>query len=375
MSTPLLKPVCKAEDPEESSETYLAWDWEWGDDLQVGDLLFMDYTNFNYWTFLGNYNDHVAICVNNTPGNETFIQAVSGGVEYINATNGSWMKSTNFLLARLKKPLEEDKMKDLVNWTMKRIGEPYQHWSPFNLTTGTKNETCDGDNNSIGWYCSELAWAAYYNIQIQPRIDIDNNGWDLPPYGVPAVNMGLHIGWLGIFFNISDWIKDNTPLYIFKNEILIDDDINITWKQNASSGFSAGSQVQLYNGSIVNIEDVQVGDIVASYDMRLEQIVPARVTRVICYDSGELTDNLITINNNFQLTANHSLFVNNWWVSAGDVEVGYELLSYSNGEPEMITVDSIERGNHPLANCYALELDSSLGALASYFVNGILVCV
>ncbi|MDH7507045.1 MAG: polymorphic toxin-type HINT domain-containing protein [Candidatus Thermoplasmatota archaeon] len=276
----------------------------------------------------------------------------------------------HFLIARIKNP-PPGAIDEAVRWTSEQKGVPYQHWSLTEWTV-KKNETPYDDPDSIGFYCSELVWAAYYYYPI--RIDIDNNEWTACPFHVPNVNMGCpHIS--QICPDPPVWILNYLCPNIFRNEILIDGDIIPIWKEIVISVFPAGSQVQLYNGSTVNIEDVQTGDIVASYDMRLEQVIPAKVTGVYCFDSGELTDDLIMINNNFMVTANHLLFVNNWWVRAKDVKVGDELLHYSNGNPQLITINAIGRGNPPLVNCYALQLDSSLDALASYFVNGVLVCV
>ena len=58
-----------------------------------------------------------------------------------------------------------------------------------------------------------------------------------------------------------------------------------------------------------------------------------------------------------------------------DVQVGDKLMCYSGGEPQMINITDVDSGTPILATYYALELDSSLGVLASYFADDILVCV
>ena len=337
--------------------------------LEVGDLLFMDHKGDDNDIIIGLYNDHVVLCVDNTPGDELFIEAC-GSVRYsdLSDLNGQW---DTFLIARVK-GIEPWQIDDAVEWARLRIGDPYQHWSLTEWTVDKWHIAGDPDPDhfplSGEWYCSELVWAAYYNIPPTGTIDIDYNGWTPRPYLRACVNMGC----LGPFY-IPEWMKNYICPYIFKNEIQIDDNIRNVWKETSISGFLSGAQIQLESGGTVNIENVQVGDVVASYDVGRDQIVPAEVTNVYCYDAGEVTGEFIVINGDFQVTANHVLYINNCWVHARDIKVGDKLLSYSGGNPQMITINDIEREYHR-APCYALELDSRLGVLASYFVDDTLVC-
>jgi len=363
MSTPMLDSICRGENEDPLTPQL---------PLKVGDLLFMDNKGDDNDVMIGLYNDHVVLCVDNTtPGNELFIQAY-GNVNYCNFSylTGQWEIGgwDTFLIARVK-GIQPWQIDDAVEWATHRIGEPYQHWELSNWTVEKWYTPNDPEHpNSTGWYCSELVWAAYYNIEPKGTFDIDNNEWAKHPYGKACVNMGC----FGECY-IPEWMKNYICPYIFKNEIQIDDNISTVWKETAISGFLPGAQIQLESGGTVNIENVQVGDVVASYDVRQDQIVPARVTNIYCYDAGEVTGEFIVINGDFQVTANHVLYINNCWVRARDIKVGDESLSYSGGNPQMITINEVETEYHR-ASCYALELDSGLGVLASYFVDGTLVC-
>ena len=97
------------------------------------------------------------------------------------------------------------------------------------------------------------------------------------------------------------------------------------------------------------------------------------MTKVYCYTPTEAPDEFILINDDILVSTDHVLYINNWWVRAEDAQVGDKLLSYIDSGPQMITINATESEYHNVS-CYALELESSLGALASYFADGILVC-
>ena len=298
MSTPILGPICSGDDEEEQQEL------PFEGNLRVGDMLFMDYGTMEF--FVGDHNDHVALCTDvSDPYHPKFIDAEGSGVDehdlyYFKTTT----HMEHFLIARIIEP-PAGVIDDAVDWAEQQKGLSYQPWDEFHWTV-KKNETYDGDEDSIGWYCSELVWAAYY-LQ---GIDIDNNEWTAYPFPVPNVNMGLDKILFPWFPDPHYWFLNYMMPYVFRNEILIDDNVRTVYKDKVNSGFRAGTKIQLYNGSIKNIEDVETGDLVASYDMRNDEIISAEVSNVICYTSGEITDDLFTINNEYSVTANQTLYAN-----------------------------------------------------------------
>ena len=243
-----------------------------GDDdppqFEVGDLLFMDFKG-DFDLTVGLYNDHVALFVGThptEPGNDWFIDAGWGGVDYTKFSTFEAGKE-NFLIAQVK-DIELEDIEDAVQWARGRIGDEYQFYWPLNWSVRKWNDPDNPDPKDPPgyarhdkWYCTEFVWAAYYNYPVE--IDIDNNEWCERLFGQPCVNIGC----MGNR-SMPEWMIEYICPYIFKNEILIDDDINVTWKEKGIYGFPAGTQIQLESGGTANIENVRVEDFVVSFDER-----------------------------------------------------------------------------------------------------------
>lgn len=79
------------------------------------------------------------------------------------------------------------------------------------------------------------------------------------------------------------------------------------------------------DGSYGNIEDVEVGDLVESYDVENERAVVAIVTETFYHEPYEMADHYVVIDDRLRVTPNHSLYQNGGWVRAGDVKRGDRL--------------------------------------------------
>jgi uncharacterized protein YycO len=142
--------------------------------VQPGDIVFMESGGF----YSGSHTmsdpswDHVAIYY----GNNTWIEAMpTKGVRYGNFSNNNWAKI--FAYGYVKTASESQRL-GAVSFAVSQLGKSYQDLDWHKPWT---NRTKDSDINSSAWYCSELVWAAYYNV----GIDIDRNGWRLPPRVMP----------------------------------------------------------------------------------------------------------------------------------------------------------------------------------------------
>jgi hypothetical protein len=137
-------------------------------DFQIDDLVFFDSTfPPGRWNVRG--LDHVVIYL----GNDSFLSTMANKTTHVGEVNiisyddlfHSWMLK-NPRYARVNTTPEQRHA--ATQWVCSRIGDTYQTWDP---------RKCADPNASIitakKWYCSEIVWAAYYNI----GIDIDQNGW------------------------------------------------------------------------------------------------------------------------------------------------------------------------------------------------------
>ncbi|GAG49174.1 unnamed protein product, partial [marine sediment metagenome] len=94
------------------------------------------------------------------------------------------------------------------------------------------------------------------------------------------------------------------------------------------------------DGSFKNIEDIEIGDLVRSYDRVSKGFVGAVVTEVFHHSPEEMMDYYVVINGDLRVTPNHPLSVNGLWVCAGDAVVGDFLLG---GNTQSVQIESVER--------------------------------
>jgi len=99
--------------------------------------------------------------------------------------------------------------------------------------------------------------------------------------------------------------------------------------------FLAGTQISLSNNQSLAIEEIQVGDIVLSYNEATAEMEPARVLQTFKHQAEEY----LLINNELKVTDEHPLYINSRWQKASVVKVGDRLL---NQEGVQIIVSSVE---------------------------------
>lgn len=99
--------------------------------------------------------------------------------------------------------------------------------------------------------------------------------------------------------------------------------------------FLAGTKILLPNGLGKNIEEIKVGDKVLGKNLKLQNNLPAVVSKTFKH----VANNYLVVNNNLKVTPNHLLFVNGEWQEASKLKIGDYLL---NSQGEKIEVDSIK---------------------------------
>ncbi|MFH1101066.1 MAG: DUF2341 domain-containing protein [Methanobacteriota archaeon] len=91
--------------------------------------------------------------------------------------------------------------------------------------------------------------------------------------------------------------------------------------------FLAGTQVMMGDGTSKNIEDIQVGDIVASFSPLTKTLVPAKIIKVFHHTAEEMGSYYLVINHWLKVTPDHSIYINNSWRTFGTLHVGDNLYS------------------------------------------------
>ena len=124
--------------------------------------------------------------------------------------------------------------------------------------------------------------------------------------------------------------------------------------------FAAGTLVQLPNG-IKYIEDIEVGDIVKSFDVGTSSTVNSKVTETYVHSDSDY----MIINGIIKTTSVHPFYTDGKWIEAGDLSIGDKILHVDGLEH---TIETIELSDES-AIVYNFEVDGT----HNYFAEGYLV--
>ncbi len=125
--------------------------------------------------------------------------------------------------------------------------------------------------------------------------------------------------------------------------------------------FQEGTKIETSKG-LKSIENVKVGDIVKSYDIKNSEIIESKV-----YETFEHKDNSngLLLNGIIKTTTNHPFYSDGKWVEASNLKPGDKIL-YIDGEEHLIT--TIEPLNYS-TTVYNFEVEGA----HNYFAEGYLV--
>ena len=124
--------------------------------------------------------------------------------------------------------------------------------------------------------------------------------------------------------------------------------------------FIAGTLIQLPSG-IKSIEDIKVGDVVTSFDLKTNSIKESNVTRLTVHDDFSY----MIINGIIKTTSNHPFYSDGNWTEAGNLSVGDKILHVDGLEH---TIETIELSDES-ATVYNFEVEGT----HNYFAEGYLV--
>ncbi|MBI4038453.1 hypothetical protein HY384_00690 [Candidatus Daviesbacteria bacterium] len=137
--------------------------------------------------------------------------------------------------------------------------------------------------------------------------------------------------------------------------------IVVNQSERGGGCFAAGTKVLMGNGTLKNIEDVNVGDNVLTRSEKDTKLVRAKVLKI---HNTEVSGYLI-LNSHLKITANHILRVNNIWKEAGSIQIGDTL---TDGQGRPVKIESIEWQAGKF-NVYNLEIEK----YHTYFADNVWV--
>jgi len=87
--------------------------------------------------------------------------------------------------------------------------------------------------------------------------------------------------------------------------------------------FLAGTKIEMVDGTQKNIEDIQIGDIVKSYDINTDSIQNDVVVEVHHDTPNQMKSNYyLVINNDLKITPDHPVYIDSQWISAEKLKIG-----------------------------------------------------
>ncbi|HEC94537.1 MAG TPA: hypothetical protein ENI45_01055, partial [Thermoplasmatales archaeon] len=93
-------------------------------------------------------------------------------------------------------------------------------------------------------------------------------------------------------------------------------------KHQHKSCFLGGTQIMMADGSLKDIEDIEVGDLVKSYDTVSGEWRVGVVVKVFHHSPGEMTNYYLVFNGDLRVTPNHPILVDGEWIKAEELKVG-----------------------------------------------------
>jgi hypothetical protein len=130
--------------------------------------------------------------------------------------------------------------------------------------------------------------------------------------------------------------------------------------------FPAGTEITLLNGDVKNIEDIQPGDEVLSYNIESKELSAGRVSALNVSTQENLVHLTTDSGHDVKCTLGHRIYTTTGWKDAGDINVGDSLLGSEGMEVQVSTKDII-KGEFEVYHIMNVGNDHS------YFANGLLV--
>lgn len=128
--------------------------------------------------------------------------------------------------------------------------------------------------------------------------------------------------------------------------------------------FLRGTRVLLSDNTVQEIESIQKGDKVFSYNLEKRELVEGVVSELIIHEKAK---EYLVINNILKVTPEHIVCINEKWQPVGGIKIGDSLL---NSAGVKVLVESIQRVEEEVGPVYNLHLENEEH---NYFAEDILV--
>lgn len=188
-------------------------------------------------------------------------------------------------------------------------------------------------------------------------------------YGYQFYGSNMNSGWCFT-------IKDGNGTRVIDTDTIIADTV-YTWVSYCC--FDAGTQILMSDNSTKNIEDVEVGDMVMSYNLHTNEFESRKVLNTIIKEhSDDLVECTFSDGKSVRMRAYHPLLTTSGWKSLREyqgmplLEIGDELIT-TDGSATLISVIPIEitEDNYLTYNLNVEGHEDNLEGCDNYIANGI----
>jgi hypothetical protein len=128
----------------------------------------------------------------------------------------------------------------------------------------------------------------------------------------------------------------------------------------------AGTKIDMADGSKRSIEDIEVGDMVLSYNEQTGQNEPGNISKIFHHKIEEMNDDYyMIINNSLKITPNHKVMINGSWNMVGNLKLGDKLQLNDGNTLIVLSIQKVEQK----VPTYNLKVET----LHNYYANNILI--
>lgn len=129
--------------------------------------------------------------------------------------------------------------------------------------------------------------------------------------------------------------------------------------------FLAGTKISMDNGKEKNIEDVEVGDLVMSFNIKENRKTIEKVNMVKHYKEGETADFHVIINKKLKADPDQFVMINKKWVEAQNLKLGDNLFNINGVDEEILSIEKVIEK--------VTTYDLNIANTSNYYAEGVLV--
>jgi len=202
---------------------------------------------------------------------------------------------------------------------------------------------------------------------------------------------GTNTSWIGLYPSgetvvvSHTWSKKGEYTVKAKTRDIFDEEsdwseLEVTMPVYVGEGCLQGTQITMFSTGTPetkNIEDIRVGDYIASYDPINQVVTTAEVIEVYEF-TADLPEYYLIFNDNLEVTPRHTLYIDGReWTEADDAQIGYYMLENPPGTPEINQVSISSKVETPLnpaiIKIYDLVIQPLSGEACGYWADNNLV--